>query len=296
MPRPQGSFYAHADVAPPAHAVKQNDDADMALKEAAALEALLEGAAEALSRGDNSRGAFTSLRARPRPPVVDGSPAARPSSRVWKRAALELARRAAQQEQGEAGLQRRRAPGGRADLGFTAGLTLAAALAACELWSEALAAYQRLMDGPAYPEARPTSRRAAATATRAPRPSRARRPQAKRLRVNVGNIHFARGDYAAAVRLYRMAADALPPGERGAPLRINRNVGAALLRMGQLTARPGAGPASCGHTSAHQRRRRRGAVPRRRRRRWSGRRKAARTTARPSTWLSAAARMLAMRR
>ncbi len=80
-------------------------------------------------------------------------------------------------------------------------------------------------------------------AGRAPRPSRARSAQAKRLRVNVGNIHFARGDFAAAVRLYRMAADALPPGERGARLRINRNVGAALLRMGQLTARPGAGRA-----------------------------------------------------
>ncbi len=243
VPWPQGSFYAHADVAPPAQSVKQNDDTDLALKEALALEALLEGAAEALSRGDNSRGAFTSLRARPRPPVADRSPAARPSPcRLQARSA-------------GAGAQSRAAGAGR-------GRAAAAARAGrprgpglhggpdARRRARRLRAVVRGAGGVPAPYRRPGVPRGAAdlptcsvAAGRAPRPSRARSAQAKRLRVNVGNIHFARGDFAAAVRLYRMAADALPPGERGARLRINRNVGAALLRMGQLTARPGAGRA-----------------------------------------------------
>lgn len=61
--------------------------------------------------------------------------------------------------------------------------------------------------------------------------------QAKRLRVNVGNVHFVRGSYATAIRMYRMAADALPPGERATRARITQNIAAAHLRIGQLPVR-----------------------------------------------------------
>ena len=54
----------------------------------------------------------------------------------------------------------------------------------------------------------------------------------------MGNVHFARGSYAAAIRMYRMAADALPPGERATRARITQNIAAAHLRMGQLPVRP----------------------------------------------------------
>ena len=43
-------------------------------------------------------------------------------------------------------------PGAPDELGFAAGLTFAAAFAACELWTESLAAYQLLLDNPAHAE------------------------------------------------------------------------------------------------------------------------------------------------
>lgn len=56
----------------------------------------------------------------------------------------------------------------------------------------------------------------------------------------MGNVHFARGSFLSAIRMYRMAADALPPGERATRARITQNIAAAHLRMGQLPACPSA--------------------------------------------------------
>lgn len=67
-------------------------------------------------------------------------------------AALQHARKAAEAHQAAASVRKQLGAGAPDELGFAAGLALAAALAACELWTEALAAYQLLLDNPAYPE------------------------------------------------------------------------------------------------------------------------------------------------
>ena len=72
-------------------------------------------------------------------------------------AALQHARKAAGANQAAASLRKQLGAGLPDELGFAAGLTLAAALAACELWTESLAAYQLLLDSPANAEVRSLS-------------------------------------------------------------------------------------------------------------------------------------------
>lgn len=67
-------------------------------------------------------------------------------------AALQQARKAVEAHQAAASVRKQLAAVASDELGFAAGLMLAAALAACELWTESLAAYQLLLDNPAYAE------------------------------------------------------------------------------------------------------------------------------------------------
>lgn len=69
-------------------------------------------------------------------------------------AALQHARKAADAHQAAASVRKQLGAGAPDELGFAAGLTLASALAACELWTESLPAYQLLLDNPAYAEVR----------------------------------------------------------------------------------------------------------------------------------------------
>jgi intraflagellar transport protein 88 len=57
--------------------------------------------------------------------------------------------------------------------------------------------------------------------------------QGGRLRVNMGNIYFEEGKFAAAVKMYRMALDQVPATSKELRTRIQRNIGTAFVRLGQ---------------------------------------------------------------
>ena len=56
----------------------------------------------------------------------------------------------------------------------------------------------------------------------------------------MGLAHFKLEDFAAAVRMWRMAVDQTPLGEAAARMAIMRNIGIAQLRMQQFQACAGA--------------------------------------------------------
>mmetsp|Transcript_17796 Transcript_17796/g.54395 ORF Transcript_17796/g.54395 Transcript_17796/m.54395 type:complete len:682 (-) Transcript_17796:798-2843(-) len=60
-------------------------------------------------------------------------------------------------------------------------------------------------------------------------------PHSGRLRVNLGNIYYARESYQVAIRMYRMALDQIPGSERRTRFNIMRNIGNAFVRLGQFT-------------------------------------------------------------
>jgi len=55
-----------------------------------------------------------------------------------------------------------------------------------------------------------------------------------RVRVNMGNVHFERGEYAKAIRMWRMAVDQLPNTSRELRGQVQRNIALAFVRAGQL--------------------------------------------------------------
>lgn len=57
--------------------------------------------------------------------------------------------------------------------------------------------------------------------------------QAGWLRLNMGAIHLAQGDAAAAARQFRMALDLTPPAYRRLRLNAQRNIGLALVAAGK---------------------------------------------------------------
>lgn len=65
-------------------------------------------------------------------------------------------------------------------------------------------------------------------------------PHSWRMRVNIGNLHAAAGDNAAALKQYRMALDRVPMAQRSLRARIQRNIGATLIRSGRYTDAVGA--------------------------------------------------------
>lgn len=54
-----------------------------------------------------------------------------------------------------------------------------------------------------------------------------------RFRVNMGNIYFEQGKYPAAIKMYRMALDALPAAAAGPRARLMTNIGLAFVQLGQ---------------------------------------------------------------
>ncbi len=59
----------------------------------------------------------------------------------------------------------------------------------------------------------------------------------------MGLAHFKLEEFAAAVRMWRMAVDQTPLGEAAARMGIMRNIGIAQLRMQQFQACAGSHPA-----------------------------------------------------
>lgn len=59
-------------------------------------------------------------------------------------------------------------------------------------------------------------------------------PLAGRARINLGNIHYSQHDYPAAIKMYKMALDLLPQGDRTSIASVRCNIGNAYFRQGQL--------------------------------------------------------------
>ena len=95
------------------------------------------------------------------------------------------------------------------DLTYAVLFNLANTYARCGMSAEALQTYSVLLKNKSY-------------------------PQAQRLRVNVGNVHFVVGDYQAAVKAYRMCVDHLSGmGMRELRARVMNNIAVCFLKLGQ---------------------------------------------------------------
>ncbi|KRX05596.1 hypothetical protein PPERSA_12774 [Pseudocohnilembus persalinus] len=58
--------------------------------------------------------------------------------------------------------------------------------------------------------------------------------QAGRLRVNIGNIYFQKGNYSIAIKMYRMAYDLVPAASKEMRFKILKNIGHAFVKMGNF--------------------------------------------------------------
>jgi intraflagellar transport protein 88 len=55
------------------------------------------------------------------------------------------------------------------------------------------------------------------------------------VRVNAGNVHYASGEFPAAIKQYRMALDRVSAADKETRAKITRNIACAFARMGQYT-------------------------------------------------------------
>lgn len=55
-----------------------------------------------------------------------------------------------------------------------------------------------------------------------------------RVKVNAGNVHFGRGDYSEALKQFKMALDQIKPANKHLRLRVERNLGATLIKLGRF--------------------------------------------------------------
>lgn len=58
---------------------------------------------------------------------------------------------------------------------------------------------------------------------------------AGRLRVNMGNIYFKMGQYAKAIKFYRMALDQVANTHKSMRIKIMHNIGILFVKMGQYS-------------------------------------------------------------
>ena len=96
-----------------------------------------------------------------------------------------------------------------ADLTYGVCFNLATAYANAGMRAEALSTYNLIVKNRAY-------------------------PNAGRLRVNIGNIHFEAGEFTAALKQYRMALDSIPAASARLRAKVQRNVGICLVRTGSI--------------------------------------------------------------
>ena len=57
-------------------------------------------------------------------------------------------------------------------------------------------------------------------------------PQARKLHVNIGNIHMEQGSFSEALKEFHKALDNLPPGASATRARVQTNIGLAHVRLG----------------------------------------------------------------
>jgi intraflagellar transport protein 88 len=94
------------------------------------------------------------------------------------------------------------------DLTYSVNFNLANQLHMNGLYSEALKTYQLIVKNKQY-------------------------TQARKLRVNMGNIYYEQKQYVWAIRMYRMALDQIPATGKEMRYKIQRNIGNSFVRMGQ---------------------------------------------------------------
>eukprot|EP00742_Colponemidia_sp_Colp-10_P004661 GILJ01004972.1.p1 GENE.GILJ01004972.1~~GILJ01004972.1.p1 ORF type:complete len:820 (-),score=178.34 GILJ01004972.1:195-2654(-) len=95
------------------------------------------------------------------------------------------------------------------DLTYSVCFNLAVQYQANEMYTEALNTYSLIVKNKQY-------------------------PQSGRLRVNMGNIFYQQKKYTNAIKMYRMALDQIPNTGREIRFKIMRNIGNALVRLGQF--------------------------------------------------------------
>lgn len=96
------------------------------------------------------------------------------------------------------------------DLTFSVLFNLANQYAANEMYTEALNTYQVITKNRMF-------------------------NNAGRLKVNMGNIYFRLGQYAKAIKLYRMALDQVPNTHKRMRIKIMHNIGILFVKMGQYS-------------------------------------------------------------
>ncbi|XP_047741162.1 intraflagellar transport protein 88 homolog [Hyalella azteca] len=129
-----------------------------------------------------------------------------------RRAALERAKEASSKERS---LIRQREQAGlndahNLDLTFSVLFNLANQYAANEMYTEALNTYQIITKDRMF-------------------------NNSGRLRVNMGNIYFKTGNYAKAIKYYRMAYDQVNNTNKNLKIRIMHNIGLVFIKMGQYS-------------------------------------------------------------
>lgn len=135
--------------------------------------------------------------------------------------ALERARACVKEEKrltkarDQAGLHEQQNP----DLAFAASLNLANRLFRAGARAEALETYKEISK---------TSARGDGATNAFPK-------HAARVRVNAGNVHYASGEFPAAIKQYRMALDRVSAADKETRAKITRNIACAFARMGQYT-------------------------------------------------------------
>lgn len=72
----------------------------------------------------------------------------------------------------------------------------------------------------------------------------------------MGNIYYEQAKYPAAIKMYRMALDALPAAAAGPRSRLMTNIGLAFVQLGQYADAAAAFETAMESTADHQARQR----------------------------------------
>lgn len=68
----------------------------------------------------------------------------------------------------------------------------------------------------------------------------------------MGNIHYEQGKYPAAIKMYRMALDALPATAASQRARLMTNIGLAFVQLGQYADAAGSFETAMTSAADHQ--------------------------------------------
>uniref|UniRef100_A0A0K2V4U7 Intraflagellar transport protein 88 homolog [Monodelphis domestica] n=1 Tax=Lepeophtheirus salmonis TaxID=72036 RepID=A0A0K2V4U7_LEPSM len=134
------------------------------------------------------------------------------SSRGEKKLALERAKESSTKERSLARLREQASlkDTHNLDLTFSVLFNFANQYALNEMYTEALNAYQVITKNRMF-------------------------NNAGRLKVNMGNIYFKLGQYAKAIKFYRMALDQVPNTHKSMRIKIMQNIGILFVKMGQYS-------------------------------------------------------------